>query len=160
MFYLGNIAFTANITVNQKNIQAEEKETNMNQKTKTATCCQFTAGCESSPPWQWDVWSCWPKTWGSWVCVTSRWADRWGLWASESLWCQLVGQPWHRWFCLQPGWRGTPQIPGETEEKLFPLFDIFVVSFCFIYIEYIFGLSLFMLRQLVLILFFFKWSHK
>lgn len=38
-----------------KNIQAEEKETDMNQKTKPATCCQFTAGCESSPPWQSDV---------------------------------------------------------------------------------------------------------
>ena len=106
---------STNILYIQK--QKEKKQTNMNQKQNIALRCGFTAGCGSSPPWQWDALSCWQETWESWVCVTSRWAGRWGLWASGSWWCLPAGRPLRRWSCLQLGWRGTPQIPEGILEQ-------------------------------------------
>lgn len=92
-----------------RNIPTERKENTWGKNIKQYTC--FTAGCGSFPPWRWDVLSCWQETWESWVCVTSRWAGHLDLWASESWWFQPSGQPWHRWSCLQLGWRGSPPTP-------------------------------------------------
>lgn len=113
-FFSNNLHWTKTAPIVHQIIlhpQHSHKRKTSKMKENQQKSSSFTGGCGSSPPWQWDGWSCWPETWESWVCVTSHWVSHWGLLASESWWCQPDGQPWHRWSCLQLGLRGTPQIP-------------------------------------------------